>query len=247
MRQSKRAVNNTANVIAAFDFDGTITTRDTFLPFLGAAFGRRRLTGALMRLALDVMGSSGRMRSRDALKARLIAILFTGRDCSPLDVAARDFATRITTHLLRPRALERVRWHRERGHRLVLISASLDIYLTHLVERLGFDDLLCTRLSRRDAVFDGRLVGNNCRGAHGSKSSLAAARDIRFMPTATPPAIAKCCGPRTFHSAGASARGMTTPNVALVAARALMAGGIRSDSAAFASPPPPQHAGEHPA
>src|SRR5207249_5157123 len=85
------------------------------------------------------------------------------------------------------------------------------------------------------------------RRSHGSKSSLAAARDIRFMPTATPPAIAKCCGPRTFHSAGASARGMTTPNVALVAARALMAGGIRSDSAAFASPPPPQHAGEHPA
>jgi HAD superfamily hydrolase (TIGR01490 family) len=118
-----------------------------------------------MRLALDVAGSSARMRSRDALKARLIAILFTGRDCSRLDAAARDFATRITTHLLRPGALERVRWHRERGHRLVLVSASLDIYLTHLVERLGFDDLLCTRLSRRDGVFDGRLLGNNCRGA----------------------------------------------------------------------------------
>jgi phosphatidylglycerophosphatase C len=165
MRQSKRAVNDTANVIAAFDFDGTITTRDTFLPFLGAAFGRRRLTGALMRLALDLIGSSGRTRSRDALKARLIAILFTGRDCSRLDAVARDFATRVTTHLLRPGALERVRWHRERGHRLVLVSASLDIYLTHLVERLGFDDLLCTRLSRRDGVFDGRLLGNNCRGA----------------------------------------------------------------------------------
>jgi hypothetical protein len=38
---SERAVNNTSNVVAAFDFDGTITTRYTFLPFLGAAFGRR--------------------------------------------------------------------------------------------------------------------------------------------------------------------------------------------------------------
>ena len=165
MRQSARAVNNTAKVIAAFDFDGTITTRDTFLPFLGAAFGRRALTRALMRLGQDVVGTGARMRSRDALKARLIAILFAGRDCRPLEAAARDFATRVTTRLLRPRALERVRWHRERGHRLVLVSASLDIYLTHLVERLGFDDLLCTRLSRRDGVFDGRLLGNNCRGA----------------------------------------------------------------------------------
>ena len=165
MRQFGRAVNNAANVVAAFDFDGTITTRDTFLLFLGVAFGRRRVMRALIRMALDTVGSSAPQRSRDALKARLIALLCTGRACGPLDAAARNFATRVTRRLLRPAAPERVRWHRTRGHRLVLVSASLDIYLAHLVERLGFDDLLCTRLSRRDGVFDGRLLGNNCRGA----------------------------------------------------------------------------------
>ena len=165
MRQSARAVANAAKIIAAFDFDGTITIRDTFLPFLAAAFGWGSQAEAIMRVALDVVGRGARMRSRDVLKARLIAILFAGHDCGPVDAAARDFAIRVARDLLRPAALERVRWHRERGHRLVLISASLDIYLTHLVGQLGFDDLLCTRLSRMNGIFDGRLVGRNCRGA----------------------------------------------------------------------------------
>ena len=162
---SERAVNNTANVVAAFDFDGTITTRDTFLPFLGAAFGRRRLMRELVRLGPDIARYSARMQSRDALKARLIAALFAGRDCGPLDTAAKAFSARVATDLLRPGAVRSVRWHRDRGHRLVLVSASLDIYLTYLAEPLGFDDVLCTRLSRRDGIFDGRLIGINCRGA----------------------------------------------------------------------------------
>ena len=157
-------MNNTANVVAAFDFDGTITTRDTFLLFLSVAFGRRRLMRALVRLAPDVARFGARMQSRDALKARLIATLFAGRDCGPLDAAAEHFSARVATHMLRPGAVKRVRWHRDRGHRLVLVSASLDIYLTYLAEPLGFDDLLCTRLSRRNGVFDGQLLGINCRG-----------------------------------------------------------------------------------
>ena len=46
-----------------------------------------------------------------------------------------------------------------------MVSASLDIYLIHLAGLLGFDDLLCTRLARKNDMFDGRLIGRNCRGS----------------------------------------------------------------------------------
>ena len=63
----------------------------------------------------------------------------------------------------RPGALEQIRWHREQGHRLVMVSASLDLYLEPVAVALGFDNLLCTRLSTNHLVFDGHLAGPNCR------------------------------------------------------------------------------------
>jgi phosphatidylglycerophosphatase C len=71
---------------------------------------------------------------------------------------------------LRPQALRRLEWHRARGHRLVLVSSTLDLYLAPLAEQLGFDDLACSRLAlRRDADgterFTGELEGGDCTGA----------------------------------------------------------------------------------
>ena len=60
-------------------------------------------------------------------------------------------------------AERRIAWHKERGHRLVMVSASLDLYLEPISHELGFDDLLCTRPSKNHRVFNGSLDGKNCR------------------------------------------------------------------------------------
>ena len=60
--------------------------------------------------------------------------------------------------------LERIDWHRERGHRLVFVSASFDLYLQPLAQILGFDDTLCTTVEFVDGRATGRLVSGNIRG-----------------------------------------------------------------------------------
>lgn len=153
-------------VVAAFDFDGTISTGDTFFPFLLYAFGTVRVYPALVGGLVELLQFNADQSVRDRLKASLVRRLFGGAPPGPLEAAAEEYARRVLGSRLRPGALERIRWHREQGHRLIMVSASLDIYLKHIAFALGFGELLCTRLDATgDAFFSGKLAGANCRGA----------------------------------------------------------------------------------
>jgi HAD superfamily hydrolase (TIGR01490 family) len=157
----------TERIVAAFDFDGTVTRRDTVVPFLAFACGRARVASALAavspQLALSMAGRGSRDDSKEALLRRLLA----GHDAEPIDAAGRTFGERLANDAKRLRAdtLEKVRWHRDEGHELVLVSASLSTYLEPIAPHLGFDAVLATTLEvGPDGRFTGGLVGRNCRG-----------------------------------------------------------------------------------
>jgi HAD superfamily hydrolase (TIGR01490 family) len=162
------STNGKLPVVAAFDFDVTMTTRDTFVPFLERAFGRNRVRAAFLRLSSDALKVALGLSSRDRFKEKLVEALFRGESVEALHEVGRAHAEVIET-LVRPAALRRIAWHRERGDRTVMVSASLDLYLSPVASKLGFDDLLCTRLGESQQVFDGSLAGANCRGPEKQK------------------------------------------------------------------------------
>lgn len=151
-------------VVAAFDVDGTLTRRDSVVPFLWRIGGARWLLGMLRRSSELLCGLW--RRDRDAVKAVAVAAAVTGRPCSELAAAGRDWAAEIRRRRLRPDTLARLEWHRGAGHHVVAVSASLDVYLEPLAEALGLDGVLCTRLAvDADGRCTGELVEANCRGA----------------------------------------------------------------------------------
>jgi HAD superfamily hydrolase (TIGR01490 family) len=77
---------------------------------------------------------------------------------------AREFAESLLHPKIVPQALERIERHKADGHEVVFLSASLDLYLQFLAERLGADVLICTKLSRQDGFLTGDLQGANCKG-----------------------------------------------------------------------------------
>jgi phosphatidylglycerophosphatase C len=151
--------------IAAFDVDGTLTRRDTFSVFLRRYAGNARLAVALGRrpgLALSTLSGRG---DRDVLKAAVLRELLSGADHEVLVEAGDRHAGWIAERLLRPDAVERLRWHQAEGHHTVLVSASLRYYLEPLAARLGVDGVLCTEMEvGPDGRLTGELVGANCRG-----------------------------------------------------------------------------------
>jgi len=101
---------------------------------------------------------------RDAVKARVLARLLAGWTAADVEAAAADYAAHVVAARLRPDTAGRVEWHRSQGHRLVVISASPQLYVEPIAHTLGFHAALATRLEVVDGRLTGRIVGANVRG-----------------------------------------------------------------------------------
>lgn len=151
--------------VAAFDFDGTLSRRDTLVPFLVRAAGRRRFAAACAALGLS--GARGRLaaRDRDAVKVALLAQLFTGHDEASLRDLGKRYARDLLSDQLRPDALDRLHRHRHRGDELLFVSASLVYYLEPLADELGVDDVIAVEPEVVDGRLTGALAAPNVRAA----------------------------------------------------------------------------------
>ncbi len=153
--------------VAAFDFDGTVTRGASTVPFLISVRGFLPVALALLRSLPGLLRAavlSG--TAADEYKEQLFMRLLAGTPNEELARKGRAFAA---THLrlrLRPEVRRRMEWHREQGHRIVLVSASVEHYVEPAGELLGVDGVLATRLAVDAAgIVSGRFEGKNCRGA----------------------------------------------------------------------------------
>jgi phosphatidylglycerophosphatase C len=156
--------------VAVFDLDGTLTWHDTLMSFLAGYVGRNpgkllhlwRLPGALFSF---VFGGF----DRGLLKSRVIKIVMEGDPKSEIDAWADAFVQSMQSRgLLRQAGLAILESHRRSGDRLVLMSASPDLYVPRIGRLLGFELTLCTEVAWRAATpeerLDGALLSPNLRG-----------------------------------------------------------------------------------
>lgn len=150
--------------IAAFDVDGTLTTRDCVVPFLRRVAGTWPMAMRLIRDARQI-GPALVQRDRDALKARAAHAAFAERPVQEVGRHAAEFARAVHASWLRPDTLAALRSHQAAGDEVLLVSASFEVYLRPLGGLLGVDDVLAARLSvHPERRFTGALDGPNCRG-----------------------------------------------------------------------------------
>lgn len=153
-------------VVAAFDFDGTLTYRDSLLPFLlyvsGVPMFVRHMFASLPTLAGYALG----MIANDVAKQRLLTRFFAGAPIEQLRIKAEQFSALKLPALIRPDALRRLAWHKQQGHRCVVISASLELYVRPWALQAGFEEVLASRLEcLADGGVSGKLLEGNCFGS----------------------------------------------------------------------------------
>ncbi len=155
---------DSAQHVAAFDVDGTLTVRDCVRPFLLKVGGWRGVTWALARRPSASLGAAAR-RDRDRFKELIVGGVLHGRNVARIEALGEQFAENVASGWLRADTVARLRWHQRMGHRIVLVSASLSPYLRPLGRHLGVDDVLCAEPLRAGEVFGDGLDGANCRAA----------------------------------------------------------------------------------
>jgi phosphatidylglycerophosphatase C len=150
--------------IAVFDLDGTITHRDTLFPLVLRHLARR--PPRLLRL-LGVVPAAARFcfdQDRAALKQSLLRSTLRGVTRSELEAIATRFVSDTIARRCFADALAAIRRHRDAGHFLVLMSASVDFYVPEFGRQLGFDHVISTGVAWNGDRLDGTLTTANRRG-----------------------------------------------------------------------------------
>jgi len=151
-------------VIAAFDFDGTLTNRDSFLPFLRKLIGKKKFILGMIWISPFILAYFLKVIPNWLAKEQLLSHFLGGKDLSFVARIAEQFALEDIPKLLNPRAIEQLHFHQMQGHKIILISASLEIYLLPFSEVMGIDYVIATQLETKSNVLTGKISGKNCYG-----------------------------------------------------------------------------------
>ncbi len=153
-------------VVAAFDLDGTLTQGGSVYHWLRYLAGNAAVYRATLSLIVPL--SVGAIRSghwADDAKERLFHKILVGRDLDEVRAASRTFALEHLSHKGRAKILERLQWHRESGHDVVIVSASPQLYVDVMVEATEAAAGMGTRLAvDARSKLTGSYLGKNCRG-----------------------------------------------------------------------------------
>jgi len=148
--------------LALFDFDGTLTDRDTMLAFCRHVRGTPRFAVGMLWLSPMLVAMKLGVVANERAKVIFLRHFLGGMSRSELAAQAGSFAG-IVDGWLRPGAMDRLRWHVEQGHDVRIVSASLDVWLLPWAARNGIE-VLCTRGRFDCDIFTGDLDGPNCNG-----------------------------------------------------------------------------------
>jgi HAD superfamily hydrolase (TIGR01490 family) len=146
--------------IVAFDFDGTLTTRDTLLMFILDAKGIRAfIRGFLYRLPLIIMMKL-RLYPNYQAKQKVFSYFFRGMSLDTFNSLCLHFAEK-NRHLLRSQAVETLKQAQADGAEVLIISASIDNWVQPF-----FPDVkvLGTQIEVEDGQLTGRFKTKNCYG-----------------------------------------------------------------------------------
>jgi HAD superfamily hydrolase (TIGR01490 family) len=148
--------------IVAFDFDGTLTTKDTLLAFIRYACGTKAFAIGFLRYAhLLVLMKLGLYPNWKA-KQKVFAYFFEGMKIEEFDGLCQRFA-KDNQHLLRPKGLEVLHQALDEGAEVLIVSASIDNW----VKAFFKTESLCvvgTQVEVKDGRLTGRFLTKNCYG-----------------------------------------------------------------------------------
>ncbi|WP_179412881.1 HAD-IB family hydrolase [Mucilaginibacter sp. E4BP6] len=151
-------------VIAAFDFDGTIIKHDSLFVFIWYAVSLKRIILSTVKVMPYLVLYKLKVIPNFKAKEKLFTALFKGVTITDFNMLCKDFAV-VIQKMVKPEALEKIEWHRQNGHEIIIISASVENWIIPWAKSNGIDAVLATQIEVSDGLITGKFLSKNCHGA----------------------------------------------------------------------------------
>lgn len=150
-----------SQILVLFDFDGTITSRDTLFAFAKFVSGRFQFLFGLIILLPVLIGHRLGIVSAQRAKEAFLTYYFEGFDLKGFNERCVQFASGILNKYIRPEALDSIQSYSANGAKMVIISASPENWIIPWAHRYNIE-VISTRLDVQGGKLTGKLKGKNC-------------------------------------------------------------------------------------
>jgi phosphatidylglycerophosphatase C len=149
--------------LVLFDFDGTITTKDTLIELLIWYKGPAQFLWGLFTLSPVLAQYFFRIIPNWKAKQILLQHFLGGEELSEFNSHCQTFSQRILPALVRPKALEIIQQYKQHGACIAVISASAENWVGPWCRE---NELIClaTKLEVKEGKITGTFIGKNCFG-----------------------------------------------------------------------------------
>lgn len=158
--------------IAFFDFDGTITTKDTMLEIVRFVKGDAKFYAGLLMIAPTLVALKLKLITATKAKEKMLTHFLKGMPVADFDAKCKLFTTEVIDKMVRPKALQKIKEHQQNGNTVVLVTASASNWISCWCSELSIP-FLSSRLEVVDGKITGKLSGANCNGEEKANRILA--------------------------------------------------------------------------
>ena len=149
--------------LALFDFDGTITKNDSLIKFIRFVAGDAKTLWGMMLLSPILTAYKLKIIPNYKAKQIMFSYFFKGIAEHQFQKVTEEYSLKHIDTMLRPKAMERIAWHKEQEHTVVVVSASIECWLKPWCDRNGLD-LIATKIEIKNGLVTGKLLTKNCYG-----------------------------------------------------------------------------------
>ena len=150
--------------IAVFDFDGTITRKDTLIEFIRFAKGNAALYWGLFLHLPWLVLMKLHLCNNGKIKERVFSWFFKGMSIEQFNQLGQQFYETRADKLLHTDALQAIKEHKQNGDTVVILSASIENWVQPFASALQAEGLLGTQAEVLNGILTGRFATKNCYG-----------------------------------------------------------------------------------
>jgi phosphatidylglycerophosphatase C len=149
--------------LALFDFDGTITRKDTFIEIIRYKVGTPKLLAGMLALSPVLVLFKLKLIRNWRAKEIMFGFFFKNTPVEVFRKLGADFAKEKLPALIRPSALEKVKSHQAAGDDIFIVSASAADWIRPWSDQFGIK-VIGTSWEVKDGLITGKIQGKNCYG-----------------------------------------------------------------------------------
>lgn len=150
--------------LAVFDFDGTITKRDTFNDLIIREFGWFRFIIEFLKLLPLILLYLTGLVPNHIPKQRLFSHFFSGCTEEKFKEICNNYSLKQIDNITKDECMKKIKWHKGQGHKLIVVSASVEGWIKPWAKLNLFDDVISTAVEVKNGVLTGDFGSKNCHG-----------------------------------------------------------------------------------